>query len=276
MLYVNLFDREFIHTESLLGYITCSDTLKPKTIKWINGLPEFSGITVFTDRYARSTIVDAVKSKLKILWLLEPPVIRPELYQNLEQVENKFDYILTYDENLLTRGSKYLKYVVGQSRVSDEEARLHKKSKTVSLIASNKSLSIGHRFRHDIAQSIPNLDLWGSAYKKFESKLDPLKDYMFTIAIMNCKMNNFFTEVLVDPLRLGTIPIFWGCPNVGDYFDARGIITFDTKDELKDILNSLTIERYELLRPYAENNLKLANNYLSTDDNLASIFKRLL
>ena len=51
MLEVNLFDSEFIHTEKLLGYITCSDILEPKKIKWINGKYDFNGITVFTDRY---------------------------------------------------------------------------------------------------------------------------------------------------------------------------------------------------------------------------------
>ena len=67
MLEVNLFDMEFIHTEKLLGYITCSDTLKPTKIKWINGLLEFDGITVFTERYI-DTDISKVNSKIKILW----------------------------------------------------------------------------------------------------------------------------------------------------------------------------------------------------------------
>ena len=45
------------------------------------------------------------------------------------------------------------------------------------------------------------------------------------------KVDNFFTEVLTDTFRLGTVPIFWGCPNISEYFDIDGIIVFDERDD---------------------------------------------
>ncbi len=243
MINVNLFDSEFIHTEKLLGYITCSDRLKPTKINWINGQHKFDGITIFTENYINSDLVDSVQSNIKILWLLEPRVIHPNPYIDILKLEHKFDYILTYDTELLSRGEKYLKYVVGQSRVPLTDSMIYDKNKLVSMIASNKRISVGHRFRHDIANALAidkHIDLWGSAYKPFSSKLEPLKDYHFSVSVMNSKVDNFFTEVLIDNFMVGTIPIFWGCPNIGDYFDINGIITFDTIDELDDILQTLT------------------------------------
>lgn len=279
MIEVNLFDNEFIHTEKLLGYITCSDRLKPTKIKWINGQHIFDGITVFTESYINSDLVDFVQSKIKILWLLEPRVIHPNGYIDILKLENKFDYILTYDVELLSRGKKYLKYVVGQSRIDISDAMIYNKTKLVSMIASNKTISIGHRFRHDVANALAsdrNIDLWGSAYKPFTNKLEPLSNYHFSISIMNSKVDNFFTEILVDNFMVGTVPIFWGCPNIGDYFDINGIITFDTIDELDDILETLTIDKYLDKLDYIKNNLILAKSFVSTDDIIADVLKKII
>lgn len=275
MLEVNLFDREFIHTENMLGFITCSDILKPEKIKWINGKYEFNGITVFTDRYIDFNF-DSVKSDIKIFWLLEPRAVRPYGYSKIIEIENKFDYILTYDSELLKRSKKYIKYVVGQSRVY--EPKIYDKTKMVSMIASNKQITEGHRFRHEISKRLSQkhkIDMWGSGYKPFDSKLPPLSDYYFTVSVMNSKIDNFFTEVIVDNFMLGTVPIFWGCPNINEYFDERGIITFDTIDELDEILSKLTIDDYFSRIEYIKNNFEIAKKYVSTDDIISDVLQKI-
>lgn len=276
MIEVNLFDKEFIHTEQLLGYITCSDTLKPSKIKWLNGLMKFDGVTIFTDRFIDEPLIDTVQSKIKIFWLLEPRAINPRGYDLIEQIEDKFDYILTYDSELLNKNNKYIKYIVGQSRVSDEDSGLHNKTKRVSMIASNKAISEGHRFRHEVVRALSsnhNFDLWGSGYKYFTDKTEPLGDYYFSVSIMNSKVDNFFTEVLTDTFRLGTVPIFWGCPNISEYFDIDGIIVFDTIEELDNILENLTVDDYFSRLHSIKENLVLAQKYISTDDFIADTLK---
>jgi hypothetical protein len=276
MLEVNLFDREFIHTLDIVGYITSTYYTKPKNIKWVNKEMVYDGITVFTDSYVSDPIVDQVKSKIKIFWLLEPPALNPNGYYNIIHNEHKFDYILTYDENLLNRGGKYLKYIVGQTRV--ETPKVYDKSKMVSMIASHKRMSEGHRYRHEIYDSLKHkhsIDMWGSGYRPFNNKLEPLSDYYYSISVMNSKHNNFFTEVLVDNFMCGTVPIFWGCPNVGEYFDINGMITFNTIDELDNILSNLSIEDYNSRMDSIVNNLKLADKYACTDDYIYGVIKNL-
>jgi hypothetical protein len=52
-------------------------------------------------------------------------------------------------------------------------------------------------------------------------------------------MENWFTEKLVDCFRTKTIPIYKGCPNIKDFYNKKGIITFDTMEELSTILNNI-------------------------------------
>lgn len=278
MLHVNLFDGNFSHTLQECGFITSTLGIKPSKLTWIPKLMDFDGITVFTDGYINDPIVDEVRSKYKIFWAIESRSMDPSLYEAIVTNEHKFDYILTHDENLLQRGEKYLKYVVGQSRVSDEDARFYPKSKLTSMIASFKMMSEGHRFRHEVVNALHRkheFDLWGSGYNPFQHKTQALADYCFSISIINCRRPDYFTEVLIDNFRVGTVPILWGCPNIGEYFNEGGIISFETIEELDNILTNLTVDDYLSRVEAIRENFELAKKYLCTDDIVADILSNI-
>jgi hypothetical protein len=71
-----------------------------------------------------------------------------------------------------------------------------------------------------------------------------LADAMFHIAIENAALPHYFTEKLVDCLASKTIPIYYGCTNLGDYLDLDGIIVVRTPAELVERVNALTPEYY--------------------------------
>ena len=91
---------------------------------------------------------------------------------------------------------------------------------------------------------------------------------MFHLCIENQKVEHYFTEKLIDPLLTYTIPIYWGCPNIGKYFDTEGIITFDTVDELIPQLNSLTIDYYDDRVKVIEKNRKIAESYANFSERI--------
>lgn len=274
---INLFDNNFAHTKKSVGSLTSTYIYPPKEVEWIERYLKFDGPTVFTDHMIFDPVVDKVDCELKIAWLQEPPSIHPDTYSRITSVENKFDYILTFDESLLQRSKKYIKYIVGQSRVPDEEAGIHNKSKKLSLISSGKTISNGHRYRGVVSNYLLNngveVDLWGYAHRPFQSKLEPLKDYEFSICILNTRMNNYFTEILLDCFRLGTVPIFWGCPNIGDYFDLSGMETFSTPEDLLKVIQNL--KPYDDYMEGIVNNFELCKPYIHTDDYIARIIKNL-
>jgi len=267
MLKVNIFDTNFSHSFSEDGFYTASAGRKPKKIEYVQRLMKYDGVTIFTDEQIFSNEVDLVKSKYKVAWCQESPAIKPFVYENITKVENKFDFILTFHPELLKRSSKYKKILIGSSRVRDEDWNVCEKTKQVSLIASTKMSAPGHILRHKIAGNCKGIDLWGSGYKNFVNKTEPLKDYMFTIAIMNYNIDNYFTEILVDCFALGVIPVFWGTPNIGEYFNVSGMILFSSIEELSNI--KLKKEDYYNRLEYVKENFEIAKKFSSTDDIIA-------
>ena len=265
---------------------TMSRAWNPKKIEWIYGggcmqeaaepMRKLSEdgveVTLFTDKDIVSPMVDAVNTKCKAVYLSECRSIHPFAYDWIVKVEDKFDIILTHDAELLKRGPKYVENVLGTSWLNDSEAKIYKKNKLLSHIVSKTNWARGHKLRHIVAKSIKDrydVDFYGSAIKFFESKTEPLKDYMFSITIMNAVHDNYFTETLVDTFRCGTIPIFWGCENIGKYFNEKGILRFRTGPELFNILDDLYEKKYNDMLQYAEENYELAKKYVCVDDIIA-------
>jgi hypothetical protein len=279
MIKVNLFDSLFDHSHGEDGCYTSSFGRCPKEGMWVKNNLVWDGVTVFTDSHFNNPIVDKVQSKIKIAWLLESKAITPNAYSEIVNFENKFDYIFTHDESLLNRGPKYVKTVVGASRVDDNLWGLHEKNKLVSMIASNKKFTEGHNLRHLIANKFSNkhnIDMWGSGYKYFEKKFDVLKDYAYTICVMNTNVKNYFTEILIDPISVGCVPILWGCPNIGEFFNKNGIITFNTLKDLEKILYSISFEDYNYRVDAILENIEIAKKMKSTDDFIFTKIKNLI
>lgn len=122
------------------------------------------------------------------------------------------------------------------------------------MIYSEKTSTVGHKLRHKIAKEFPQVDLYGrGSPAPINLKEEALVDYRFSIVIENSRIDNYFTEKLVDCFLTGTVPIYWGCPNIGDYFEEGGVISLITVD-----LFSLTGGLYEKMMPHINKNFALA------------------
>jgi hypothetical protein len=98
---------------------------------------------------------------------------------------------------------------------------------------------------------------------------------MFHVCVENVKYDNWYTEKIGEAFCTKTVPIYWGCPNIGEYYDERGIITFDSLEELPYIINSLTPEKYYEMKPYIDYNYEVAlkDNFAN---NLNEFFTQLI
>ena len=99
-----------------------------------------------------------------------------------------------------------------------------------------------------------------------KNKEDALIDYYYSISIENSKTDNYFTEKLLDCFAVGTIPIYWGCSNIGDFFNKDGIIHFDNVNDIYDIIPMLTVEYYQSKLKAIQENLKICREYAVTED----------
>jgi hypothetical protein len=267
---VNLFDENFRHDVCSVGWAT------PEHVQYTRDQRSFSGVTLFTDGYVLDGIARGVRSTHKIGWLHEPQCLWPIHYrpENLAQVKSQFDCILTYYQPLLDMEPEFFRFApYGGIWVDQSEWGVRPKTKQVSMLFGEKQTTDGHKIRHEIYRTLSskyNIDYYGYAGEPTtygpHTKLKVLRDYQYSIVIETCREKNLFTEILLDCFVLGTIPIFWGAPNIDLFFDAAGILSFETVAELEHILDHLRpVPTQKMLRAVARN-FVTCQRYAVTED----------
>lgn len=262
---INLFDNNFRFMNSKVGYDSLS-YCKPEKMEWVRDNIDWPGATVFADELCFSHYVDSVKTDFKVAWLLEPPGIK-NTASGIQRVQHKFDMILSYlpIEMLGVDKSKFVCLPSAGSWIQPQEK--HEKTRDVSIIASGKRDTVGHRLRHEIIDMHRDrMDLYGYGYKPIESKTEGLLPYRFSVIIENEKYPMFFSEKLVDCMLCRTIPIYWGASRVSEIFDNRGILSFDSKDDIDGFLKNATPDLYTSLIDSIEYNYDAALRYARIDD----------
>lgn len=73
---------------------------------------------------------------------------------------------------------------------------------------------------------------------------DLLFESMFSVIVENIRERNYFTEKILDAFQTYTVPVYFGCPNVGDHFDLNGMIVFEDEHEFLAKVNALTPADY--------------------------------
>lgn len=250
----------------------------PNKVEYVTGNKNYNGITVFIDKcfdVGEDKIIDEINSTVKCAWFHDPRQINDLQQSRLLNLEknhlNKLDYIMTYDEYLLdTYPNKCIYTADNGIWIQDENIKIHEKTKLMSMIYSFKNWTEGHRLRHLIAQqNIEGLDLFGDGSSHpVKYKEEALVDYQFSITIENSRSKYYYTEKLLDCFAVGTIPIYWGCKNIDEYFDGRGILKFNDLNELAEIFNHINEEPnlYNLMFPYVKNNFEIAKDYIRYED----------
>ena len=231
---INLVGDTFTHlTNGNKGYSVHGK--ESKHIEWVkNG----SDITFYIDDTINNGIQDN-RQGIKYLWLLESKNIKrglvESILENRKIVENTYETIFTHDQRLLSLGEKY-KWVPAQG-FWIKDPKIYDKSKMISMISSNKEMCDGHRLRLEWVERIGDqVDLYGRGFHEIDDKEEGLCDYMFSVAIENGQYETYFTEKLLDCFATGTIPVYLGAPDIGNYFNKDGIINltdeFDISEEM--------------------------------------------
>lgn len=251
----NLLDSNFSHhPNNSVAYNQTNDLFD-----WYRGGEVVNNTCFFTDNHLHE--VERVKNvKRKVAWLIEPRAINPGMYEWIQNNHDKFDYVLTFDRELLRKdlSGTYLFYPYGTTWIKDFENLHIKKTKLVSLIGSNKSMTPGHAFRKQVIEHCLNrgdVDVFGRGYNEILTKEEGLIDYRFSIVLENSKDDWYFSEKLIDCIVTKTIPIYWGS-HVQDFLDTDSILTFESIKGLDNILDAINFDMAELLDRSLELNLR--------------------
>jgi hypothetical protein len=107
------------------------------------------------------------------------------------------------------------------------------KDANLSVICSDKATIDGHRRRLRFVEGLIehiSMPRFGRGFNALSDKWDGLAPYRYSIAIENSQHDHYWTEKIADCFLAGTVPIYWGAPNIRDYFPAEAMIVLDTLD----------------------------------------------
>lgn len=83
----------------------------------------------------------------------------------------------------------------------------------------------------------------------------------FSIAIESTKEDSYFSEKLIDCLLTKTVPIYWGAPDIGNFFNTKGMIIVDDYNDLISKINQIDESTYDAMKPYIDENFEKAKEY---------------
>ena len=254
----------------------CGDNLEPsssalnatKHVEWVyDGTGE---INIYVSQRALDAIND-VSGKPTYIWLLESKQIISYFYQwvinNYEFVASRVNGIFSCDKELCAKYPKIF-YSLSNAAPWVQDRKVHDKTKLVSMIASNKKMCEGHSRRLQFVDKFRDkLDFYGRGFNEISCKEDGLRDYMFSVGIENAVYDTYFTEKLTDCFACGTIPIFYGCKGVTEYFNEDGIIFLDDDFDLSTLTEDLYYSKIDAIEDNFERsiNLPVAEDYLYTE-----------
>ena len=93
------------------------------------------------------------------------------------------------------------------------------------------------------------------------------KKYKFSISMEHSSHYDYITEKIMNAYLAGQIPIYWGCPNVNEYFNSKSFINLHDFSDLNEACDYII---------HVNNNKKLALEYLNQPPCTIENVKKLL
>ena len=118
------------------------------------------------------------------------------------------------------------------------------KTKLISIISSKITSTPQHQERLKFARKLKShfgnkIDFYGRGIVTMDDKLEALRDYRFHVVLESCSRKHYFSEKLSDCILAGAFPIYYGCPNLDEYFDQNAYRRIDIQN-FEDSVNIIT------------------------------------
>jgi hypothetical protein len=185
--------------------------------------------------------------------VLEPRAVHRKQLALIRLFHRRFYRVLTADSLLLSVCSNAEFFPIAGSWVPDWEKTDRTKHGMCSLIASGKAKLPGHKLRHAVVkwsrETGQDIEVMGRGYKPFVEKSDGLAPYRYSVIIENAREQNYFSEKLIDALLCDTVPIYWGCPNIGDFFDTDGMMICNNMADVQQAIGRMSEADYAARLP---------------------------
>lgn len=260
----------------------------------IEGLEHIDG-TVWINPPTLDELNSEPPGSKSVVVLVEPRATYGSGYRFVEQHSEKFHMIFTFDTAILTSIPNSRLLLFGTTFLDKNDTLVLDGTKTrlISFICGSKNTIVGQRIRQGIykrqmlLESMTGVKMifWRSGQGDLlpavcqrgnpvlapdcGAKIKVHLPFKFSIIIENSQQENYFTEKIIDCLLCKTVPIYWGCPNISDFFSTKGIIVLngselDVIKQLRKILPKCTHELYQTMNTAIEENYTKAFEYAYT------------
>jgi hypothetical protein len=121
------------------------------------------------------------------------------------------------------------------------------KKDEVSWVTSNLNKRPGHALRLGFIDYLHQhkflFHLYGRGFQPIEDKFDAIFPNKYSIAIENFSCDDYWTEKIADCFLSWTMPVYFGCTNIKNYFPEQSMILIDPnrpEEALRIINNALS------------------------------------
>jgi Glycosyltransferase family 10 (fucosyltransferase) C-term len=109
------------------------------------------------------------------------------------------------------------------------------KKRSISVVCSDKVFLPGHKKRYAFVNKLighfkDRLDAFGTGFVPVKDKWDALAPYKYSIAIENSALPDYFTEKIAECYLANTYPVYFGDPNIHNFFDRNSLLVIDIDD----------------------------------------------
>ena len=194
--------------------------------------------------------------------------------------QHLFSLILTWDDKVLNNcdNARFLPF--GHTWFTPHIwNKTYDKKHQVSHLAGKLQKTYGHSLRHELLARQNEIKIdkvfhhtYGDRNNIEDArigKVDVFAPSQYSVAIENTQHRGYFTEKILDLFLLKTIPVYWGCSNISDFFNPQGIIYITSIDEaIYKLNNILDADYYNKVLPAIEENHKKALQYVDYEQNI--------
>lgn len=171
------------------------------------------------------------------IWALMQEPYVAGVFDWMLEGHKQYTHVFTHHPCHGTKSEKYIRcqpalpWHVNKSYDELKVQSVPDKQKELSWITSNLTVFPGHRTRMDFLAHLQScafpIDLYGRGISYIDDKWDGLAPYRYSFAIENNSGPDYWTEKVADCFLSWTVPIYYGCTNLEDYFPAGSFIRID-------------------------------------------------
>jgi hypothetical protein len=237
-------------------------------------------------------MIEIPNDTIRIIMIQEP--VNPKLIGDMINKDyfKFYNYVFTYHKDILDNNQKAVLLLAANTRI--QNYTFPEKSFGVSTWLSNRDphLKRGVQYRRELwdrqneikipkyfylSSEMPFVDIDYTNKLILGTDKSVMFNTQYHIAFDTISIENMFSEKLIDCFQTKTIPIYYGCTNLQDYFNTDGIILVKNVNEVIEFCNNLKPEIYNTMADVINDNYKKSLAYLShtqmVDKKLKEIFK---